>query len=146
MDSIYEETKTRHKIELRQFAISTPECQVQKKLGQKPISTPKFRLVSRLPQNLWLFSALLTLSSTLQFSSSWAFFALASHFSQALSYAPQSSSPLPLLSPLLSRPGPFCWPCLVYSFLSLLRTLPDASGSSLPQSHNINLPLSHTSE
>lgn len=37
---------------------------------------------------------------------------------------------------LLSCSGPVCWPCSVYSFLSLLWTLPDTSGYSLPHIYN----------
>lgn len=69
---------------------------------------PKQRLAYRLPQHLWFFSAPLTLPSTLNFSSSWAFLPPASNSYKTLLFQPWvlsytlAWSPLPVYSfPLL---------------------------------------------
>lgn len=97
-------------------------------------------LASRL---LWTSFQLFSPCHYLSFSRSWASLPQLLMSTYHLSHL----SCLPL-SPnsLLSWPVWLCWPCSVCCFLSLICTLPDAPGCSLPHIHNKILPLSHTLE
>lgn len=131
-----------------------------------PVSIPKCMLPSKFPQyrnSLWLFSALLTPSNLLHLMAS--FLPPASHSCIILTFRLSTLLCLPLLDtsflpPLLgclliyllslslslslclpSWPSSVCWPCWVYRFLSLLWTLLEGSGSTLPHIYNKNLPF-----
>lgn len=111
----------------------------------------KVMLTSRLTRHLWLLSPcpLSYTSSALGIPSpSFSFLyntpMSAMYLPDPLSFIFLSSSSHSPPSPVLSWPGPFCWPCFVYYFLFLHSQ--GASGCALPLMFNKNLPFNQISE
>jgi hypothetical protein len=117
-------------------------------LSAVPASIPECMVASRPTQCQWFFLVLLTSPLTLNFSRAWAFLPAASHSSitlpfwlhallvLSLAFLSRSSS----LSPLMA------WSSLLVMFsllLSLLWTLPQASGCTFLHIYNKNLTLNH---
>lgn len=94
-------------------------------------------------------SPILKSSGSLSSNSPTFSFLITSYFSHVFSSPLSFSPPLIISSPSFPHPSwsvPFCWPYLVYYFLSLLSTPLDASGNFPHHIYKKNLPLNHVSE